>query len=241
MPENTGVSRQYDSLLLSRLSDVEYQAFAAHVELVPLVPKEVIYEQGASIQYVYFPLGCVLSVLAFMRSGTAVEVATIGNEGFSGIDLMLEGETAGNTCVCQVAGDSLRMRAADFKELVRSHTGLRETAQRFMRAYISQITQSVACNRLHTIEERFARWLLITHDRVRGNSFYLTQEFMADMLGVHRPSVSIVAATYQQAGAIRYLRGQMTILDRKALENAACECYHAVANQFNQVLGVKRG
>lgn len=241
MSANTGVSRQYDSLLLSRLTDAEYQAFIAHVELVPLAPKEIIYDQSTPIQYVYFPLGCVLSVLAFMRSGTAVEVGTIGNEGFSGIDLMLEGEVAGNTWVCQIGGDSLRMRAADFKELVRGHAGLREAVQRFMRAYIIQITQSVACNRLHTIEERFARWLLITHDRIKGDSFYLTQEFMADMLGVHRPSVSLVAATYQQAGVIRYLRGQMTILDRKALEEASCECYHAVANQYNQVLGVKRG
>lgn len=241
MSANTGVSRQYDSLLLARLTDVEYQAFIAHVELVPLAPKEIIYDQSTPIQYVYFPLGCVLSILAFMCNGTAVEVGTIGNEGFSGIDLMLGGEAAGNTWACQIGGDSLRMRAADFKELVRNHAGLREAAQRFMRAYIIQITQSVACNRLHTIEERFARWLLITHDRIKGDSFYLTQEFMADMLGVHRPSVSLVAATYQQAGVIRYLRGQMTILDRKALEEASCECYHAVANQFNQVLGIKRG
>jgi CRP-like cAMP-binding protein len=211
------------------------------LELVQLSLKDVIYERGMPIQYVYFPVSCTLSVLAFMRTGAAVEVATIGNEGFSGVDLMIGADVASNTYVCQIAGDSVRMRASDFKEIINVNATLRNVTQCFLQAYVSQITQSVACNRLHTVEERFARWLLIMHDRATGDSFYLTQEFMADMLGVHRPTVSLVAAAYQQAGMIRYLRGHMTILNRAELEDASCECYGAVAKNFLRLLGIRRG
>jgi CRP-like cAMP-binding protein len=133
------------------------------------------------------------------------------------------------------------MRAADFKEAIHGDTSLRRLAERFLQVFLSQVSQSVACNRLHTIEERFSRWVLLTHDRVKGEHFHLTQEFLADMLGVHRPSVSLVAGAFQQAGLIKYTRGNLTILNRKGLEDASCECYSAGKKRLAQLLGLERG
>jgi CRP-like cAMP-binding protein len=179
----------------------------------------------------------VVSVLALMEDGSMVEVGTIGNEGFYGIDVLVGGERAIETTLCQIAGKALRMRAADFLGATDGNTPLRRVTQRYLLAYLSLISQSVACNRLHPTEARFARWILMTHDRVLGDDFYLTQEFLAAMLGAHRPSVSVVAGAFQQAGMIRYNRGRMTILNREALEDTACECYGIVRGQFERTVG----
>jgi CRP-like cAMP-binding protein len=199
--------------------------------------REVVAERGKRIDHVHFPTTCVLSVLAYMREGAAVEVGTIGNEGFFGNEALLGGEFWTETTVCQVEGDSLRMSVADFRHCIEQHSAFRQLLQRYLLAYLGQVSQSVACNRLHTTEERFARWMLMTHDRVRGDQFHLTQEFIADMLGVHRPTVSLVAGAFQQAGLLRYSRGNMTILNRAGLEDACCECYTAVNTQFDRLLG----
>jgi CRP-like cAMP-binding protein len=132
------------------------------------------------------------------------------------------------------------MSAADFKRAIDGNTPLRQVAQRYLQAYLSMVSQSVACNRLHTTEARFARWVLMTHDRVLRDDFYLTQEFLASMLGVHRPTVSLVAGSFQQAGMIRYSRGKMTILNRNALEEICCECYEIVNKQFDSTVGTVR-
>jgi CRP-like cAMP-binding protein len=129
------------------------------------------------------------------------------------------------------------MRSGDFKKAVIANESLRQASRRFLRAYLCLVSQSVACNRLHSIEERFARWVLMTHDRVKGDEFHLTQEFLADMLGVHRPSVSLAASSFQQDGMIKYSRGKMSIVDRKGLEETSCECYSIVKNQFERILG----
>jgi CRP-like cAMP-binding protein len=223
--------------LLSKLSEEDYQSLRPQLSLVQMDFKQVLFVRDMPIEHVYFPVTSVFSILSFMYNGTAVEVATVGNEGFAGIDILVGGVVATDTTICQVAGNSFRMPASKFKEAVTDDTPLRRIAQRYLRSYLSQVSQFVACNRLHTIEERFARWVLMTHDRVGGDAFRLTHEFLADMLGVHRPSVSLVAGSFQQAGLIKYSRGNLTILDRTGLEEVSCECYAKVTSQFQRLLG----
>jgi len=226
--------------LLRLLPPEEYQRIAPSLQVVRAEFKQVIFERHQAIEWVYLPIDSVFSVLTYMHNGDAVEVGTIGNEGLSGIDLLIGADHASETTICQVAGQSLRMRAADFRQHVATDTPLRRVAMQFLQVYLGQVSQSVACNRLHTIEERFARWVLMTHDRVRTDRFHLTQEFLADMLGVHRPSVSLVASAFQQAGLIRYSRGNLTIVDRAGLEGMSCECYGVVKERFQRVLGLSR-
>lgn len=226
--------------LLSLLPPEDFQRIAPLLQLVRTEFKQVLFERDKVIEYVYFPCTSVFSVLTFLQNGTAIEVGTIGNEGFSGLNLLVGTEYATETTICQVAGDSLRMRTSDFRNEIATDTALRRVGLKFLQAYLSQVSQSVACNRLHTIEERFARWVLMTHDRVRTEQFHLTQEFLADMLGVHRPSVSLVASSFQQAGLIKYSRGNLTILNRTGLEATSCECYGMVKEQLQRVLGLSR-
>ncbi|HEX8611745.1 MAG TPA: Crp/Fnr family transcriptional regulator [Telluria sp.] len=218
--------------LLASLGPRAWAELAPALTRVHLPRKEVVGEREQEASHVYFPCGAVLSVLAYMQSGAAVEVGTIGKEGFFGLELLVGSTHWTETTVCQVEGDSLRMPARAFLEAVAGETPLRRITQRYLVAYLSNVSQSVACNRLHNIEERFARWVLMTHDRVDGDQFFLTQEYIADMLGTHRPSVSLVAGAFQQAGYIKYSRGWMTILNRAGLEEASCECYEASARQF---------
>jgi CRP-like cAMP-binding protein len=218
----------------------DYRTLAPHLESTDMALKQVVGERGRPIPHVYFPSTSVFSVLAHMENGEAVEVGTIGNEGFYGIDVLAGGEEAIETTMCQVAGTAQRMPTLEFRRLTAGDTPLRRVAQRYLLAYLSLVSQSAACNRLHVTEARFARWILMTHDRVRGDRFVLTQEFLAQMLGVHRPSVSLVANSFQQAGLIRYNRGHMTVLKRDAIEEIACECYGIVRGQFERILGAHK-
>ena len=236
MSESQAAPTRPCNYLLASLDNDAYRLLAPHLQSVCMKRKEVIGERGQAASHVYFPCTGVLSVLAFMHNGAAVEVGTIGREGFFGLELLVGGKVWTETTVCQVEGDGMRMTATAFREAVEGDTPLRRAAQRYLMAYLALVSQSVACNRLHNIEERFARWVLMTHDRVVGDEFFLTQDFIADMLGVHRPSVSLVAGAFQQAGFIKYSRGTMSILDREGLEDASCECYEASRTQFASVL-----
>lgn len=240
MPASSQADCLRGNLLLNTLSDDECRQLAPRLHLVEMRAKDVIGQRGAFPTYIYFPCSCVFSVMAFMADGSAVEVGTIGKEGFVGIETLAGGEQWTETTICQIEGDSLRMSIGDFKEAVAGDTPLRRIAQRYLVVYLSLVSQSVACNRLHSIDARFARWVLMTHDRVDGKEFHLTQEFLADMLGVQRPSVSLVASAFQQAGLIRYKRGRMEILNRPGLEDACCECYGIVREQFKQLHGPNR-
>lgn len=225
-------SRPTGNRLLDTLSETSWQGLAPGLQLVQLARKDRVADRGEPAGQMLFPCGAVLSVLAYMEDGAAVEVATIGREGLFGIELLLGGKRWSETTVCQVEGTALRMSAATFRDALDADAALRDLAQRYVMAYLSVVSQSVACNRLHNIEERFARWILMTHDRVCSDSFNLTQEFIADMLGVHRPSVSLVAGSFQKAGFIKYARGTMVILNREGLEQASCECYAAGLQAF---------
>lgn len=230
-------ARECKNLLLSMLPEEDYRSLLPHLEWLPTPLRFVVYEREKPIEYAYFPLSGAHSILTIMEDGAAIEVGTVGNEGFSTVDLLTGGDIATETTICQVPGETLRMPAKKFKEAIAGDTPLRRITLRYLQAYLSQVSQSVACNRLHSLEQRFARWILMSHDRASGDEFQMTQEFLADMLGVYRPSVSLVARTYQQAGLIKYNRGRITILDRAGLEDACCECYAVVRKRFKQAIG----
>ena len=225
------------NLLLSRLPEDEYQRIRPHLEWVPCPLKSSFYLRGQPIDHVHFPLSGEHSVLAVMENGAPVEVGTVGFEGFSTVEALTGVRNALENVTCQIPGEALRMRLGPFLDAIEGRTALRDMVDRYLYAYLAQVSQAVACNRLHTTDERFAKWLLMCHDRVPGDDVHITQEFLADMLGVHRPSVSLIARGFQRLGLIRYSRGLVTILDRSGLEEASCECYQTVRSRFEQVLG----
>ncbi|HEV2612598.1 MAG TPA: Crp/Fnr family transcriptional regulator [Noviherbaspirillum sp.] len=234
-------ARRCQNRLLAKLSDDELQPLLPLFSMVETKLKDVLYRQHEPIEYVYFPCTSAHSCTLIMEDGFMVEVGTTGNESFTGVELLLDATLATETAICQVPGTSMRMKVTDFRKALAQSKALRKLLKCAGQAYLAQVSQGVACNRLHSLEARFARWLLITHDRVQGKEFHLTQEFLAAMLGVHRPSVSLTAGTFQQAGIIRYTRGHMTIVDRKKLEEISCECYAVVRGQFERLLGVPHG
>ena len=220
--------RMCNNFLLSKLPAEAYQSLLPRLELVHLSLRDVLARKNTRIGYIFFPCTTVLSVLSYMADGSAIEISAVGNEGFTGMEILINGTHSVETTICQVAGSSLRMRVSDFKAAVTGNTPLRLITERYAHAYMNQMAQSIVCNRLHTLEQRFARRLLITHDRVDGNEFYLTQEFLAGMLGVSRPSVSVIANEFQDRGLIRYSRGHLRILDRVKLTQTACECSNSI-------------
>ena len=230
--------KECSNFLLSKLPDHEYQTLKAHFEWIPTPLHSIFYRRDDRIENVFFPLSGEHSILAIMQDGASVEVGTVGNEGFSTIEILTGSECALETVVCQIPGESLKMPRARFTEAIESQTTLRRLVYRYLQAYLAQVSQSVACNRLHTTEERFAKWMLMNHDRVAGDEIHITQEYLAAMLGVHRPSVSLIARNFQRLGLIKYSRGLVTILDREGIEEAACECYTVVKKQFERALGL---
>ncbi|NDJ16240.1 Crp/Fnr family transcriptional regulator [Myxacorys almedinensis] len=229
--------RSTHNKLLSALSNEEYNRLVPYLELVSLPFKHVLYEPNQSIDYVYFPNSGVISMVTITEDGETVEAATTGNEGMVGIAILLGVDQSPLQAIAQVAGDALRMRSEVFRREVTRDSLLYVLLLRYTQAMISQLSQTVACNRLHSVEERCCRWLLLCHDRVGSNEFFLTQELLSQMLGVRRASVSVVAAILQKAGLIRYTRGKIRILDRQGLESASCECYRVVKTEFDRLLG----
>lgn len=223
--------------LLAALPSEEYKRLLPGLEPVHLPHKQVIYEANEPIKYVYFPTDAVISLINLMENGAGVEVGTIGKEGMLGIPVFLAGDRSFNQAVAQIPGNAVRMKADVFKHSITPDSPLYKLLQRYTQALFSQIFQSVSCNGLHSVEKRCCRWLLMTQDRVEGNQFPLTQEYLAYMLGVRRASVSEVCYLLQKAGLISYSRGSINILNRQALENTSCACYALVKAEFNRLLG----
>jgi len=224
--------------LLHALPQSELAQLGPSLALRSINVRDPIVRRGEPVEAVYFPLSCVLSMVAEGAAGEVVEVATVGNEGMVGVSLFLgvDRSTTLQT-FAQVPGDALVMRARDFSAHVRASARLAEIMGRYTQALLTQISQSSACNRMHAAEERCARWLLMTHDRVHRDEFELTHEFLAQMLGVRRATVSEVAGVLQAAGVIRYSRGRVTVLDRSALEERSCECYRVIRDEYTRLLG----
>ena len=223
-----------DNHLLEALSADVRRSVGAALERVHVPLKTLIYEAGGPIGHVYFPIDAVISVVTVMRDGTEIEVITVGREGLTGAQALLDGAIASQLTYCQVAGDAYRVPFAQFTELCARFEPLRALAQRYLSAQLDVMAQSIACNRLHYVNERCARWLLMTHDRVGRSDFPLTHEVLATMLGVRRAGVSIAAAALQQNGSIRYTRGRFSVVDRGSLQLAACECYGAINQAFER-------
>lgn len=228
-----------ENRLLATLPRDEYERLLPDLETVSLPHRLVVYAPNEAIEYVYFPKNCVISLIIFMEDGSGVEVGTVGNEGMAGIPVFLGADSIPSDAFCQVPGDALRMRADVFKNKVTPGSPLHYLLQRYTQTLLNQIAQTAACNSVHLIEKRCCRWLLMTHDRVGRDEFALTQEYLAQMLGVRRASVSAVATTLQDAGFISYSRGKIRILDRKGLESASCQCYRTVKAEFDRLLGDK--
>ena len=212
--------------LLTTLPQQEKDRLSPFLEPVNLKLRQTLLEAGQPIKYVYFPDDAVTSTVVQTLDGGSIEVGLMGVEGMVGLSLLLGTEISNTTVFAQIPGIATRMKAIDFIEHVRERQGtLFALLQRYTNAFMGMIAQVAACNNQHSLEERMCRWILLTHDRVQKDEFILTQEFLSQMLGVRRPSVSVVASTLQNAGMIRYSRGIVTVVDRRGLESATCECY----------------
>ena len=203
---------------------------------VPLVQSQTLNAPGAAIEHVYFPTAGVVSLIASLDDGSAVEVGLIGPEGMVGTPVLLGSETASNEAFVQLNGHALRIPTTVLLDATEQSPGLRRRLLRFAQALSFHIAQSAACNARHVVEERCARWLLAAHDRVGGDELALTHEFLGIMLGVRRAGVTVAAGSLQRAGLIRYRQGRVTILDRQALEAAACECYRITRDEYDRLL-----
>ncbi|MBV8888991.1 MAG: Crp/Fnr family transcriptional regulator [Alphaproteobacteria bacterium] len=226
-----------DNRLLQALPPDVLRTFDGQLEVLDMEVRHKVYDPDEPSEYVYFPLSGIISIHKKMRDGVAVEIATIGNEGLVGLEIFLGGEQTPAAAFCQIAGRAARIGADAFRQAVRDSAPLTALLLRYTQAIMTQVAQSAACNRMHSIDERCARWLLMTHDRMDGDRFELTQEFLAEMLGVRRPSVSVAASILQRAGFIRYSRGRVEVVDRAGLESAACECYAVIAREYERLIG----
>jgi len=223
--------------LLGLLPRRDYQRLRPHLERIPLEYRKSLYRAREPIGFVYFIETGVGSLVNTMANGQAAEVGTIGNEGVVGLPLVFGDDRAPTSVYVQVPGIGLRMKAAQFeKELARS-ASMRAVMLRYAHAFFNQVAQSAACNHFHSIGQRSCRWLMMTYDRMQSDEFLLTQEFLAMMLGVQRTGVTGAAAVLQRAGLIRYKRGHVTILDRRALMKRSCECYGISKREFDRLLG----
>lgn len=221
--------------LLAALPRPELELILPSLTRVDLATGMTIYEPATPITHVYFVLSGIVSMVSQMREGT-VEVGTVGCEGMTGLPIVLAADTMPSRAFVQVPGEALVMHTDDLRRAMDDSPTLRRLLFRYVLALFDQTAQHAACNRLHALEERCARWLLMTHDRVDGDILLLKQQFLAEMLGVHRPAVTLAAGALQKAGIIRYSRGKVTVLDRAALESAACECYAIVTRRAEELL-----
>ena len=222
--------------LLALLDDATLRPLAAHLEPVPLACRETLYEERKPMTHAWFPASGVISVLgASTADESPVEVATIGNEGMVGAFSLLEGDRAIGENLVQVAGDALRLDIGRFNQHLKESPAFYRLMQRYLYTLICQIVQAGACNRLHTMEERCARWLLMMHDRASTDTFHLTQDLLSEMLAVRRATVNLALGMLKTAGLIQVLRGQITVLDRPGLEAAACPCYDIIRREYAEL------
>ena len=222
--------------LLNLLTAVDFRSLEQTLQSVTLSSGQVLYEARATIDFVYFPVNCVLSAVTVMSDGHAIEVATMGNEGLSGLATFAQVATSPHRVFAQIPGSALRVDAARFNQECAGNPDLGKIMSSYQQAFMFQISQSVACNGLHVIVERCCRWLLNTHDRVEGDELRLTHEFLSIMLGVRRSSVTEVLQSLQKQELISYTQGRIVITDRSGLEELACECYRCVRDEYNRLL-----
>lgn len=223
--------------LLAALPAAEYQRLIPNLDLVSFRLGQVLYEFAGQLDFVYFPTTAIVSLLYTMENGSSAEMGLTGNEGVVGIALFMGGGTMPNRAVVLSAGEALRMKANVLQKEFARGGDFQRSLLRYTQALITQISQTAVCNRLHSVEEQLCRWLLLSHDRVKADELMMTQELIGDMLGVRREGVTVAAGRLQDEGAISYVRGRITILDRTKLESTVCECYRVVKDEFDRLLG----
>ena|SRR5690606_17070485 len=224
------------NLLLAALPAVDYERLLPHLELVPLPLGWSVYEPGTRMHHVFFPTQGIVSLLYVMENGASAEIAVTGNEGLVGIALFMGGESTPSRAVVQAAGHAYRLPAKFLRQEFERGGELQHLLLRFTQALITQMAQTAVCNRHHTIEQQLCRWLLLSLDRLQSNELQMTQELIANMLGVRREGVTEAAGDLQHAGVIKYRRGHITVLDRKKLERRVCECYAVVKRESDRLM-----
>ena len=222
--------------LLAALPPSDYERLASHLELIPMRLGDVLYEPGVRLRHVYFPTTSIVSLLYVMENGTSAEIAIVGNEGILGISLFMGGETTPSRAVVQSAGHAFRLKAQRLKDEFGRFGPMLQLLLRYTQALITQMSQTAVCNRHHSVDQQLCRWLLLSLDRLASNELAMTQELIANMLGVRREGVTEAAGKLQDAGLIRYRRGRITVLDRPGLEARSCECYQVVKTEFDRLL-----
>jgi CRP-like cAMP-binding protein len=227
--------------LLDGLPSAELDAIRPGLERLRPRMRQVLFEQSEPIQYAYFPQGGVFSLLAQMHDGSTVETLTVGNEGIVGLPAVLGASHSPTRAICQVSGWALRVPVKTLVQGIPRNGVFFDRIVRYAQARLTALSRSVACNRLHSAQQRYARWVLTTQDRVGTDEFAITQEFLAQMLGVTRPTISLVGQELQSLRLIHYAQGRLTVDDRKGLEEVSCECYATTRRAFADLLGVERG
>jgi len=222
--------------LLAALPEAEWQRWLPQLEAIEMPLGQVLYESGSSLSYVYFPTTSIVSLLYLLENGASAEIAVVGNEGIVGVSLFMGGETTPSRAVVQSAGHGFRLRARIMKEEFNRAGPVLHLLLRYTQALITQMSQTAVCNRHHTLDQQLCRWLLLSLDRLQGNDLVMTQELIANMLGVRREGVTEAAGSLQDAGLIRYVRGHITVLDRPGLEQRTCECYAVVKKECDRLL-----
>jgi CRP-like cAMP-binding protein len=236
MARPTALPVPVENRLLATLPPEEYQRLLPHLEPVHVAPRQVLRWAGEPFTHVWFPRSGVLSELVILEDGTALEVATMGNEGMAGLAAVLGGGGLDQSqTFAQIAGESLRIGLQTFRDEVPQGSALHRLVQCYAQAMLAQMAQAIACNRVHPTEERLARWLLMAHDRAMVDQLPLTHQFLSQMLGVRRATVTVVAGMLQKAGLIDYGRGVITIIDRPGLEAASCECYRIMREVIDRM------
>jgi len=222
--------------ILATLEPADYDALMLEAEVVPLKFRKRLYSQDEPVDAVHFPLACMVSLLVTSGGTPQMEMATIGKEGVVGASEVLQMQPSMGLNLIQIPGDAVRIEAVAFRKILGARPLVQKAINRHLYALMRQILYGAACNRMHGMEERCARWLLMTHDRAGEDTFPLTQEFLSHMLGVRRATVNVATGMLKKAGFIRYVRGQLTVVDRTGLESAACNCYKAIIAVYDSLL-----
>ena len=237
----TVIANPKQNRLLDALLKSEYDRLAPNLEHVKLALGDVMYEPGGLLQYVYFPTTSIISLLFVMENGASAEIAVVGNEGVLGISLFMGGETTSSRAVVQSAGHAYRLKAKLLKDEFNRGGPVQRLLLRYTQALITQMAQTAVCNRHHSVEQQLCRWLLLSLDRLASDELTMTQELIANMLGVRREGVTEAAGRLQRDGIINYTRGHITVLDRQKLEKRSCECYQVVKSEFDRLLPAMHG
>jgi CRP-like cAMP-binding protein len=229
-----------DNHILEALPQPEFDRLSAHLKLVPMPLGMVLYESGAALRHIYFPTNSIVSLLYVMQDGASAEIAVVGNEGSVGVSLFMGGETTPSRAIVQSAGYAYRLTGARLKQEFNRHGEMLHILLRYTQSLITQMAQTAVCNRHHSLDQQLCRWLLLSLDRLNDNHLQMTQELIANMLGVRREGVTEAAGKLQKLGIIKYVRGKITVLDRPHLERRSCECYAVVKRETDRLLAPNR-